>query len=148
MTGTEKQVAWAQDIKARYENLLPALREIADTLADCSMIETPVTHRRDPLGRAPAGAMSKRYAADLTNAQHAVIATASAFAPMAEARFKGESKHDRRIRWGIAREAEIGGQHAFRLALRDSVTETIRAIEAALETEDDAVYWIDIHTKG
>jgi hypothetical protein len=127
MKGTEKQVKWAEDIKATYVAVAEQLREAVAILGD---ITQEVEIRVDPLFGKETKVM--RYTASLTNTHEAAIRSAHNWWPI-------DPATDPR---GKELEAQ-GVPHAYRIAKKEHTEATLKALEGALETEDSAKYWID-----
>lgn len=132
LIGTEKQVAWAQDIRDGYLKRAEELKEAEDVLRDLTVKEIVA---EDPL-RGQKRTM-KRYARELTSGQQATIYSVSQFCP------REGSDQAPEITWKANRAKEIGGEHAGRLAEADYIAMLIASIEKAVETETDAKYWIN-----
>lgn len=132
LKGTEKQVAWAEDISDRFRNTLAALKDALAIVLDLTQIEV-VDH--DPVF---GGDVRKVYASELTTAHQAAITTATYWAPKSD---KGHSGS-----WVANRSIELtktGESHPDRKAQAESLAMTIKSLENALNTETEAKYWID-----
>ena len=134
LVGSEKQVAWAQDIREGYIKKLEILKEAEKVLRNTGMKEVTMT---DPLGLS--SRTVKRYAVKLTNDQRATISSASNFAPKPSYQSMAPE-----IDWVEDRKAAYtGNPHAGRLAEADYIAETIASIERAVENEESAKFWIE-----
>lgn len=135
LTGTEKQVAWAEDIRARYQKTLATLRAAVEVYRDLTQVEE-VDH--DPI----LGDETRLvYTRTLTPAQQGAIATATRWAPGYDRDRPGKAGS-----WVIDRERALiaaGADHTNRRAVGDRIEATADNLEAALNTETDAKYWID-----
>ena len=127
LKGTEKQVAWAEDIRKGFEEVLVKMEEAIEILSDTTMVEEAVS---DPLGRG--GTTVKRYVRDLEPQHEAAKRSTLPW-------WKIDLVEDRR-----SQEYQAAGvEHAYRVAVREWYEETAAALKEALETEDSAKYWID-----
>ena len=135
LVGTEKQVAWAEDIRTKYQQQVKALAEAEEILRDTTQIEEEVT---DPIfGKT---AIIKRYARTVSDSLRAWIPQSSPFAPASE----NGSRCFSDIEWHIERVKQYGDNlHKERLARADYYCETRKNILAALETESEAKFWIE-----
>lgn len=137
LAGTPKQVAWAEDIRARYQETLVTLRAAVEVYRDLTQAEE-VDH--DPVF---GDEVRKVYTKTLTPAQEGAIMAATRWAPGYDPDRPGKAGS-----WVIAREAALiaaGSAHTNRIAVGDRIEATAANLEAALDTETDAKYWIDRH---
>ncbi len=135
LTGTPKQVSWAEDIRARYHETAKTLRTAVETYRDLTQVEV-IDH--DPIF---GDETRKEYARTLTPAQEGAIATATRWAPGYDRDRPGKAGS-----WVIDRERALiaaGADHTNRRAVGDRIEATVTNLEAALNTETDAKYWID-----
>ncbi len=133
LTGSEKQIAWAEDIREGYIPTLETLRACVETLSDLTMEEYV---EKDPvLG----DETRKRYAVDTNNTTDmAAFLTADAFVG------KDTSKDLERKFWERTGELqEQGSEHHDRIARMERYEALAVALEAALENESTARFWID-----
>lgn len=132
LTGTEKQVAWAEDIINSYKKTLATLKGALALVQDLTQIEV-VDH--DPLF----GDETRcEYTSNLTTGHQAAITTATYWAPKSD---KGHSGS-----WVVSRSIELtkaGENHPDRKAQAESLAMTIKSLENALNIETEAKYWID-----
>ena len=135
LTGTEKQVAWAEDIRARYQETLVTLRSAVEVYRDLTQVEE-VDH--DPLF---GDEIRKVYTRRLTSAQDGALMTATRWRPGYDPDRPGKFGA-----WVIEREEALiaaGSEHTNRTAVCDMIEATADNLEAALLTETEAKYWID-----
>lgn len=136
LTGSEKQIAWAEDIRSRYTETLESLKGALSILEDLSQVEI-VDH--DPvLG----DEIIRRYTKSITNKQVVEISNATHWAPKKDETYI----YGGNDAWVVGRSVEMakaGEAHSDRKAQAESLTLTIEALEKALETETEARYWID-----
>ena len=135
LTGTEKQIAWAEDIRAKYQETLAVLRDAVVVYRDLTQVEV-VDH--DPLFGDETRLV---YTKTLTPAQEGAIATATRWAPGYDRDRPGKAGS-----WVIDRERALiaaGADHTNRRAVGDRIEATVTNLETALNTETSAKYWID-----
>ncbi len=130
LVGSEKQVSWAEDIRAGYAETAEILKEVVSIYSDTTQKEV-VEH--DPLFGDEVMTVYEKEV-DSTGNLPAATTRACHWKP-AEA--------GKEWSWMNSREQEIGGEHAERLARRDFYAATLKNLEKALADEDDARYWID-----
>ena len=132
LRGTDKQVAWAEDISNKFRNTLAELKGALAIVQDLTQMEV-VDH--DPVF---GDYVRKVYTSELTTAHQAAIITATYWAPKSD---KGHSGS-----WVLGRSIELtktGEKHPDRKAQAESLAMTIESLENALNTETEAKYWID-----
>jgi hypothetical protein len=134
MVGSEKQVAWAEDIRSRYAKTLETLREALETYKNVEQEES-VDH--DPIF---GDTIITTYTKQITPAQDAAIVSSQYWHPEVE----GHAGSFRRTVWVLRRAEELKDEeHGDRMANAEFLVLTIEALEKALEEETDAKYWID-----
>ena len=141
LTGTEKQVAWAEDIRSRYTGMVETLKEAVAVLSDTTQVE--VTKKDAWLGTE---VTRKAYTAELTGHQRAAISAAEAFVRKDDQITQRIVQNDswlpqRRIKdiYGFNHEYKEN----YRLENRDEVKAMLDTLTEAIETQTDAKYWID-----
>jgi len=140
LTGSEKQVAWAEDIRAGYVKVLEVLKETHKIHSDMTQEEVPV--RKDPLFPDSDPGTRLVYTSQITNKMLGKLSCASSWQPVADRPTYGVSTN----MWIENRRNQLeaeGHPHYDRQAYADMIGETAKALETALETEADARYWID-----
>lgn len=129
LKGSQKQVAWAEEIRAGYTRVAETLKEIVAVYSDTAQEEII---DRDPVF---GDATRTVYTTSITSGQQAAMVSAGYWKPT-----QGAGKE---FSWITDRSKEIGGNHADRLAIRDFAQITLDTLERALAEEVDARYWID-----
>lgn len=133
LTGSEKQVAWAQEIRDRYTKVAEALRGIIDIYSDMAQKQI-VEH--DPIFGDETRTV---YARNTNGTSHqAAIRSAHAWEP--------EKEDGKDLAWKIRRAADLkaaGEEHGERKAQVEYITATLANLERALKSEISASYWID-----
>lgn len=133
LTGTEKQIAWAEDIRKRYIKTAENLKEIIAIYSDNTQKEI-VDH--DPLF----GDEVRTVYVSQTNDTHtAAIISACHWEP-------ADSKKAKDISWKMDRAAELkatGEKHSERVVQAEYIAATLVSLEKALAEEGEAKYWID-----
>jgi hypothetical protein len=117
LRGSEKQIAWAEDIRASYKAVLDLLDEAVDILSDTT---------QESVGG------KRAYTRQLTTSHEAAASSARPW-------WQIDPIYDRR--WEEYEAAGIA--HAVRRSEREWYEETASALRAALEREGEARYWID-----
>jgi hypothetical protein len=134
LTGTEKQVAWAEDIRKKYQMMMAKLDEAEKIMRDTTMTEEKVV---DPIfGQEHT---VKYYASKMTDDLIAWIPQNCPFSPEPE-KMVGHAKD---ISWVGEREKQYEGPNAGRFAQADYYKETRENIEKALNTESSSKFWIE-----
>ncbi len=131
LKGSEKQVAWAEEIMARYQKTADTLREVLDIYSDTTQVEV-IEH--DPIF---GDEVRLEYVKNITPDHQAAITTASHWQP---------GPQDCKATWTLNREEELlaaGHPHAGRQSLYEFIAATLAELGKSLLTEDDARYWID-----
>ena len=124
MNGSEKQVAWAIEIRESYKAVAEQLREAAAVLEDVTQVEEVTV---DPVFQKECKRLV--YTAKITGNHEAALRTAEEWRP-------------KRTNRGAELEAQ-GNAHAYRVAQKEMIQATLTALEATIETEENAKYWID-----
>ena len=134
LTGTEKQVAWAEDIRKRYIKTAETLKEIIAIYSDNTQKEI-VDH--DPLF---GDEVSTVYVSQTNGTTHmAAIVSARHWGP-------ADSKKAKDLSWKMDRAAELkaaGEKHSERKAQVEYISATLVSLEKAIAEETSASYWID-----
>jgi hypothetical protein len=139
LVGTEKQVAWAEDIRKSYIDIVDTLKEAIVVLSDTTQEEIT---QRDPLGGA---VTTKRYTAQLTSQQQAAIGIAEYFIRKDDQITRQEATGEWANQRSISDIYGFGHEHKdnYRLESRDEVQAMLDTLTEAIENQDCAKYWID-----
>lgn len=134
LTGSEKQVAWAEDIRSSYINMVDTLKEAVAVLSDTTQVEQTL---KNPLGGA---VVTKKYTTELTGPQQATVSTVKAFIVKNDqlARQEADQRSIKDI-YGFTHEYKEN----YRLENRDEVKAMLDTLTEAIETQTDAKFWID-----
>ncbi len=135
LIGSEKQIAWATEIRDGYAHTLEVLKSALSTVQDMSQVEK--TTSAPWLGTSTTSLV---YASSTSPEQQAAIARAGYWTP------KGTDSLAPTTAWIVKREMELntaGVEHAGRVASAESIAQAIKGLEKALETETSAKFWID-----
>lgn len=134
LVGSEKRVAWAEDIREGKTKVVAGLREAVALLEDFTQEEVS---GQDLFGN-PLPTGHRVYTAKLRPEHEAAFSAARPWYPgsglFPEIDFVAQRSKEH---------AFTGGEHADRKATRDLYAETLAALETALEEQAEAEYWID-----
>lgn len=141
LTGTEKQVAWAEDIRNRYAAEISLLKEAIAVMEDCRQEEMAAA-QADPLGRGN-GKPTLKYTATTSGKQSAAVCSAKHFVQRCTELARGEKIYghfDLMKHYGLA---ESEGPHGWRLDVAATYRAMLADLERAIETQDSAKLWIE-----
>ena len=130
MNGSEKQVSWATEILESYKAVAEQLREAVAVMEDLTQEERVTV---DPIFQKERKYLV--YASNLAGSHEAALRTAEEWRPERANRASASSRY-------AELEAQ-GNAHAYRMAQKERIQATLAALEAAIENEESAKYWID-----
>ena len=132
LVGSEKQVAWAEEIRDGYKRTLAVLKDALTIVQDLT--------QKEEVSSVPwLGTTTKSlvYTSNTTSDHEAAITRAKFWAP------KVENHSGVWIAIRAKELREVGENHPDRKALAESLKQTIQGLEVAIAAENNAKFWID-----
>lgn len=131
LTGSEKQIKWAVEIRSRYMETASTLKEALAITRNLEQTETVI---KDPVF---GDETIKEYKVSTTNSHLAAIYTALKALSMEEVEYSSKI---------LTREKELidaGSEHPTREAQTEALEDLEKRLTSLIENETSAKFWID-----